>query len=336
MSETLYPLKFTPIFKEKIWGGDKLQKILQKNTGNLINVGESWEISSVQDNISEVANGFLAGNSLEEIIEVYMGDLVGEKVYSTYGLEFPLLIKFIDASDDLSIQVHPDDALARQRHQAYGKTEMWYVLDADNGAKLISGFNKETSKAEYLDYLNNKKLPELLNHEEVAPGDVFFIPAGRVHAIGKGILLAEIQQTSDVTYRIYDYNRTDAKGNKRELHTDLALDAIDYQYYKDYRTHYKKKRNTTTNVITSGYFTTNMLEFDAAIKKDYTALDSFVIYMAVDGNFSVNYGNHQSLQVQRGETVLLPNVLKHVTIEPQGTAKLLEVYIPGGKKNGIG
>jgi mannose-6-phosphate isomerase len=201
---SLYPLKFTPVFKDKIWGGDKLKTILNKDFSDLPNCGESWEISAVQDDISVVSNGFLKGNNLEELIEVYMGDLVGEKVWEKFGCECPLLIKFIDANDNLSIQVHPNDELSAERHDAYGKTEMWYVVQADPGARLISGFSGKINKAEYLKYLGNGHLEDILNYEEVSAGDVFFIPAGRVHAIGKGIVVAEIQQTSDVTYRIFD------------------------------------------------------------------------------------------------------------------------------------
>ncbi|MBT6765533.1 MAG: class I mannose-6-phosphate isomerase, partial [Prolixibacteraceae bacterium] len=200
----LYPLKFKPIYHEKIWGGDRLQKVLNKDFGNLPNCGESWEVSGVEGHISVVGNDFLAGNSLQDLVEIYMGDLVGDKVYKKFGIEFPLLIKFIDAEQDLSIQVHPNDELSKKRHNAYGKTEMWYVVDADKGALINSGFNQEVSKKKYLEYFNKGKLTDLLCFEKVNKGDVFFIPAGRVHAIGKGILVAEIQQTSDVTYRIFD------------------------------------------------------------------------------------------------------------------------------------
>jgi len=225
--EGLYPLKFTPIYKDKIWGGNKIKSVLNKDFGGLPNCGESWELSGVDGNVSVVSNGYLAGNTLEELLEVYMGDLAGDEVYEHFGNEFPLLIKFIDANDDLSIQVHPNDEMAAERHNSYGKTEMWYVLQADKGSKLQSGFNQQVDQEKYLEKLEKTELTDILNFEEVTAGDVFFIPAGRVHAIGRGILLAEIQQTSDITYRIYDYDRRDDKGNPRELHTDLALDAID-------------------------------------------------------------------------------------------------------------
>ena len=215
--QNLYPLKFKPRYYDKIWGGQKLKTALNKDFGKLPNCGESWELSGVSGNISEVSNGFLAGNNLEELIEVYMGDLVGDKVFDRFSVEFPLLIKFIDANDDLSVQVHPDDKLSKERHGAYGKTEMWYVLQADKGAKLNCGFNQPITKETYLTKLENKEIMDVLNFVEVEPGDVFFMPAGRVHAIGKGIMVAEIQQTSDVTYRIYDYDRVDAKGQGRVI-----------------------------------------------------------------------------------------------------------------------
>jgi len=239
----LYPLKFKPLLKERIWGGDKLKTILGKQ-GKCATCGESWEISAVEKNVSVVENGFLKNNNLQEIIEIYMGDLVGDKIFDKFGLEFPLLIKFIDANDDLSIQVHPNDKLAHERHQSNGKTEMWYVMDANKDSALISGFNKQISTEEYVNHLNGKTLKDILNRQPVKQGDVFFIPAGRVHAIGAGILLAEIQQTSDITYRIYDWDRVDANGKHRELHTDLALDAINYKYSEDVKTAYENKLNS--------------------------------------------------------------------------------------------
>ena len=279
----LYPLKFTPICKDKIWGGNKLHDLLNKEFPELPNCGESWEISGVQDDISVVSNGFLTGNSLEELIEVYMGDLVGEKVYEKFGTEFPLLVKFIDANDYLSIQVHPNDELALERHDSFGKTEMWYVVQADPGSRLISGFSRKVDKDEYLHSVENGTLEELLNDEEVKAGDVFFIPAGRVHAIGKGIVVAEIQQTSDVTYRIYDFNRVDDKGNPRELHTDLAVDAIDYSFETNYRTEYQSSDNQSVTLVDCPYFTTNILTLSATVERDFTDRDTFVIYTCLDG-----------------------------------------------------
>lgn len=327
MEKTLYPLKFNPILKDKIWGGDKLKTILNKDFAPLPNAGESWEISGVQGEISVISNGFLADNDLQDLIEIYMGDLVGDKVYDQFGIEFPLLIKFIDANDVLSIQVHPDDELSKKRHKAYGKTEMWYVIQAEKDAKLIVGFNKEVDQKEYVDKLEEGKLEEILNHEPVKPGSCFFIPAGRVHAIGKGILLAEIQQTSDITYRMYDFNRKDDQGNPRELHTDLALKAIDYSFEKKYNIEYTAKENESTSLVRCPYFTTNIIELTHSIDKDYNTLDSFVIYMCLDGAFKIISENDQVTTVTKGETVLIPAVLKNLELIPSPKAQLLEVFI---------
>jgi mannose-6-phosphate isomerase len=325
--EGLYPLKFTPIYKDKIWGGNKLKTVLNKDFGDLPNCGESWELSGVEDNVSVVSNGLLAGNSLEELIEIYMGDLVGDQVFENFGIEFPLLIKFIDANDDLSIQVHPDDKMSKERHNAFGKTEMWYVLQADAGSKLQSGFNQEVDQDKYLFKLEHNELTDILNFEEVAAGDVYFIPAGRVHAIGKGILLAEIQQTSDVTYRIYDYDRRDDKGNPRELHTELALDAIDYTLLPEYKTQYETKLNESVELVKCNYFTTNLLDLDVVVEKDYIKLDSFVIFICLEGEVNIETESG-SETIQKGETILIPASIENVLLKPASTsAKLLEVYI---------
>lgn len=323
---TLYPLKFTPICLEKIWGGNRLKTLLNKKYDTK-NCGESWEISGVEGNISVVANGFLKGNDLSELIEIYMGDLVGDKVYEKFGNEFPLLIKFIDAQDDLSIQVHPNDKLSKERHNAFGKTEMWYVVDVEEGALINSGFNQPVDREKYIEYLEKGNLIDLLKYDEAKVGDVFFIPAGRVHAIGKGSLVAEIQQTSDVTYRIFDYNRKDDKGNLRELHTELALDAIDFSYIDDYKTKYSAEPNKSTEIVSCKYFTTNILEFDKTIEKDYFKTDSFIIYITLDGNFEIE--TEAGIEkVGIGETVLIPANIDLLKIKPlNGKVKLLEVYI---------
>ncbi len=213
----LYPLRFEPVLKEKIWGGSALVAKYGKNGEGLRNVGESWEISAVAGNLSVVTNGFLAGNNIEEIIEVYMGDLTGEAIFDKFGNEFPLLIKLIEAREDLSVQVHPGNELARERHNAYGKTEMWYILESQKGARIYTGFSKPVAREEYLNALKNNTIQDLLNVETADPGDAFFTPAGRIHAIGAGVVLAEIQQTSDITYRIYDWGRNN-KERKRASH----------------------------------------------------------------------------------------------------------------------
>lgn len=321
----LYPIKFKPILKDRIWGGKKLKSILGKS-GKCTTCGESWELSAVQGEISVVSNGFLKGNNLEEIIEIYMGDLVGESVYEKFGIEFPLLIKFIDATDDLSIQVHPNDKLAQERHDSYGKTEMWVVMQTEKGSKIITGFNKKVTKEEYLKHLEENTLNNILNSEEVKDGDVFFIPSGRVHAIGAGVLLAEIQQTSDITYRIYDYDRKDATGKSRELHTDLALDAIDYNFYPQYKTIYQEKLNQTVNIADCPYFTTNIIKFNASLTKDYSLIDSFIIYICLKGKTEIVWeAGKESLNM--GETVLIPATIKELEIISQEESEILEVYI---------
>jgi len=325
--KNLYPLKFNPIYKDKIWGGQKIKTELDKNYGTISNCGESWEISGVQDNISIICNGFLKDNNLEELVEIYMGDLVGDRIFKKFGLNFPLLIKFIDANDDLSIQVHPNDELAKKRNLPFGKTEMWYVLNANKGAKLNCGFNQPMTKEKYLDKLNSGKIMDILNFTEVKAGDVFFVPAGRVHSIGKGILLAEIQQTSDATYRIYDYNRKDTHGNTRELHTKLALDAFDFTFHKDVKTNYNKELNKSSKLISCSYFTTNLLEFDKTIEKDIYHLDSFVIYMCTEGEYKIEY-NDTFMNVKKGETVLIPASLYEYKLIPSTEkVKLLEIHL---------
>jgi mannose-6-phosphate isomerase len=324
---SLYPLKFKPLFQEKIWGGNKLSSILKKDLGNLSNCGESWEISAVEGYISEVANGFLAGNNLEELIDIYMGDLVGEKVYQKFGNEFPLLVKFIDAADDLSVQVHPNDELAKKRHNAYGKSEMWYIVAAGEDALINPGFNQEITKEKFLDYFSQGKLMDVLQFEKISPGDVYFVPAGQVHSIGKGVLLAEIQQTSDVTYRIFDFNRKDSEGKERELHTVWAIDAINYNFKEDYKTHFTAEKNVSTELVSCHYFTTNILEFNKELEKDFNQIDSFIIYMNLGGEFKIIY-EHGSEHVKEGETVLIPASLETFRLIPvSAEVKTLEVYI---------
>jgi mannose-6-phosphate isomerase len=324
----LYPLKFKPIIKDKIWGGTKLNTILNKKTRN-DKAGESWEISGYPGSVSQVRNGFLAGNSLEELIEVYMGDLVGDSVFEKFGTLFPLLIKFIDANDVLSIQVHPDDKLAREQFGSFGKTEMWYIVEAEPGSEIIIGFNQAVTKEAYLSHLKNKTLLSILNSEKTAEGDVFFIPPGRVHAIGKGIILAEIQQTSDATLRIYDFERVDDKGKPRELHTEMALEAIDFKAYPEYKTNYAKVPDQPNMLATCQYFTTNYLRLTRQVEREYHQIDSFVIYMCLKGKITLIYNSDEKEELNTGETVLLPAEIKKVQLIPEHDAKLLEIYIDG-------
>jgi len=322
----LYPLKFKTIYKDKIWGGKKINTYLHKDFGSLPNCGETWEISGVKSDVSVVSDGELAGESLAGLLEKYQDELVGKRVYEHFGNIFPLLIKFIDANEDLSIQVHPDDELAKKRHNSFGKTEMWYVIEADPGSTLIAGFNKELTQQEYLDKFNNGHLTDILNKENVQAGDVFFLPAGRVHTIGKGLLIAEIQQTSDITYRIYDFDRLDDKGNKRELHTEEALAAINYKHYPEYKTSYQPKKDETVKLVSCPYFTTNLLDFTKSTEKDYSNLDSFVIYVCVEGEFTVKYNNTAYL-VKMGDCILLPKSIDKVELETTTGFKILESYI---------
>lgn len=322
----LYPVKFEPILKDKIWGGQKLSTLLGKDFKGLPNSGESWEISSVPGEVSVVANGHLKGKSLNEIIREYKGDLVGHKVYSKYGDQFPLLIKFIDANDNLSVQVHPDDRLAKTRHNSFGKTEMWYVVQADRNAKLISGFDTQIEKDEYKSYVESGRIMNVLAKHEVSSGDVFFIPAGRIHAIGAGILIAEIQQTSDVTYRIYDFDRKDHLGNTRELHINEAIEANDYSVYGEYKTSYEVAPNEAINIVECEYFTTNVIDVKGEQSKDYSHLDSFVIYVCVEGEVSVCKKDLGEYELKTGETLLLPARIKTLNLNSKG-GKLLEVYL---------
>ncbi|AUD02666.1 type I phosphomannose isomerase catalytic subunit [Spirosoma pollinicola] len=325
----LYPLTFETIFKDKIWGGQKTNTILGKDFSPLPNCGETWEVSDVEGNLSVVKEGSLQGKSLHELVEQYKGELVGEHVYNKYGNRFPLLVKFIDANDDLSIQVHPDDKLAAERKSGFGKTEMWYIMQADEGAKLNSGFNREVTKDEYVKAVADKTIQDILNIEPAEPGDVFFLPAGRVHYIGKGLLLAEIQQTSDTTYRIYDFDRVDATtGQKRELHTDLAVDAINYHHYDQYKTQYDKKLNESVNAVKSDYFVTNVLNFNEEVEHDYTHIDSFVILICVAGGLTIEAPGGYNVSLKMGQCALIPASVNNVTLVPDGDMTVLETYVP--------
>jgi len=320
----LYPLKFNPILKERLWGGTKLKEVLGKPSKSEI-TGESWELSGVPGDISKVSNGELTGVSLQTLINDYPEELLGKSVVKRFGKEFPILIKFIDAKQDLSIQLHPNDALAKQRHDSFGKTEMWYVMDADKDANLIVGFNKDVTKEEYSKSLEANTLLDLLNYEAVKEGDTFFINTGKIHAIGAGVLLAEIQQTSDVTYRVFDFNRKDKNGDLRELHTEMALDAMHYHKKDDFIVHYPSESDTVNKMVDSPYFKTNFIEITNTLKQDITQRESFTIYMCVGGKVEINT-EFGSAKISNGETVLIPAITNQITLN--GTkAKLLEVTI---------
>nr|WP_299032899.1 type I phosphomannose isomerase catalytic subunit [uncultured Tenacibaculum sp.] len=317
-------LRFTPILKQKIWGGKKLNQLLHKNSDGS-NIGESWEISDVDGDESIVSNGNLKGRTLRSLLKEYKHDLVGDYVYKTFGEQFPLLIKFIDAKEVLSIQVHPDDDLAGLQ-ESFGKTEMWYVMQADNEANIIIGFKENSNKEEYIHHLNNKTLLSILNVDKVSKGDVYFVPPGRVHAIGAGLLIAEIQQTSDITYRIYDWDRKDIDGNYRELHTEKALEAIDFSAKNSYKTTYKKQKNVANQVVTCPYFTTNILPVKGKKEIYLSKKDSFIIYMCVEGEVTFFYENQQEI-VGKGETILIPACIDKVEIVSENSSELLETYI---------
>jgi mannose-6-phosphate isomerase len=326
----LYPLKFNPVFKDKIWGGNKIHTSLGYDYPGLPNCGEAWLISGVKDNPTLVSNGFLKDNELNELVEVYMGDLVGEEVYERFENEFPILLKLLDTTQYLSVQVHPDDALALRRHKQPGKAEMWYILEAEQEAEILTGFKNKVDPLEFKAIIEGKMMGEvvrdLFNIEKVSRGDTFFTPPGRVHAMGPGLLLAEIQQTSDVTYRIYDWDRVDDKGQGRELHAELALEAIDYKVLPEYKTTYHEKDNGTVNLVHNIHFITNLIHIEKPLLKDYTDLDSFVIYLCVDGGFELVHETGP-VRLRRGEAVLLPNTIRTLKLFPHPLARILEIHL---------
>ena len=322
----LYPLTFTPILKYRVWGGTKLREILRKESIET-SIGESWEISDVEGDQSVVNNGPLQGKSLHLLIREFKESLLGQKVYAKYQTEFPLLIKFIDAKLPLSVQVHPGDDLARRRHNSFGKNEMWYIMDAEKGAELVMGFSDNLNRESYLEAVQNQKIGSFLNQVPVVAGDTFYIPAGKVHAIGAGILLAEIQQSSDITYRIYDYDRIDQKTNqKRELHVNESVDAIDFDNVEGKPVPYELKENVSQPLVHSPFFKTNILKITDKTPREFHQIDSFVIYMNVGTNEAVFQYQEKDYRIERGETLLLPASISKVTIASKDTV-LLEVFM---------
>ena len=317
----LYPLQFEPIFKERIWGGTKLKTYLNKPITSDI-TGESWEISTIENFVSVVANGSLKGKLLTDLINEFPEAVLGTKVYTQFGKQFPLLFKYLDAHEDLSIQLHPNDELAKKRHNSFGKTEMWYVMQADTDARLIVGFKEKSNPEEYLKHIHDKTIVDILDTKKAKQGDVFFLETGTIHAVGAGIVIAEIQQTSDITYRIYDFNRVDANGNKRELHVDLSLEAINYETI-EVQKFYAKTENVSNDVVNCKYFTTNFIPLDGHIEihKDQT---SFTVYMCVDGSFELSL-DAETFLFQKGDTVLIPAALTDFQLS--GKASILEIYI---------
>ncbi len=321
MQIELYPLQFDPILKDRIWGGTKLKTEFDKPIESQT-TGESWELSTVPGDVSVISNGAYKGKSLKDLISEFPEDVLGTKTYERFGTEFPLLFKFLDARDDLSIQVHPNDELAKKRHNSFGKTEMWYVMQADTGARIVVGFKENSSKEEYVENLENKTLLSILKEVPVKKGDVFFLETGTIHAIGAGIVIAEIQQTSDITYRVYDWDRVDAEGKSRELHIDLALDAINYNT-TDTEKKYSKEKNKSNSIVNCPYFITNYfpLNGEVAVEKSN---DSFTVYMCMEGDFDLEL-NEKKWSYKKGDTVLIPATMKNFKL--QGNAVILEIYI---------
>lgn len=322
----MYPLKFKPILKQIIWGGDEICKF--KNiSGCEGNIGESWEISGVEGDVSVVSTGELQGKTLEELINIYKDKLVGKKVYKKFGSTFPLLIKFIDARDSLSIQVHPDDELAMKRHHSFGKTEMWYVIRASGDAFLYSGFSQSITPEQYVESVKDDSFINYLQRHEVKSGDVFFLPAGRVHAIGAGCFIAEIQQTSNITYRIYDYNRKDKNGNPRELHTELAKDAIDYNVYADYKLNYIPGKEEIQHLADCPYFSTNLINGKKGELIQREHRDTFSIYICLEGKGKLTDEQGNFVEFRQGESILVPAENARIFLDIQENSKLLETYI---------
>lgn len=323
MSFKKYPIVFEPILKDRIWGGAKLNSELGKNL-KTEQVGESWEISLVPENISIIANGCYKGQSLEDLLSQFPVDILGESVYQAFGKQFPLLFKFLDAKEDLSIQLHPNDKLARKRHNSFGKTEMWYVMQANPGARIVVDFKEGVKEEDYLKHMESKTLPSILNEIPVKKGDVFFIETGTVHAIGAGVLLAEIQQASDITYRVYDWDRLDSEGNSRELHISQALEAISY-LPKKVALHYEKEVNKENLVVDCPFFTVNYVPLSGVYlptKKENT----FYLYVCTEGACTFNLKEEKTnYSFKKGDTVLIPASLNEYEITGQAT--LLEIFI---------
>lgn len=307
----LYPLKLTTITIPKIWGM------------------EVWHLAQMNDYLSVVENGYLADNDLGELVEVYMGELVGEHVYEQFGNTFPLLFKIINTEEDLSIQVHPDNDSAFGHHQCMGKSEMWYVMDAQEESSIIAGFKQDTDAIQVRTAIEQGRLTELLNTIPVKTGDVAYIPSGRVHALNKHLTIAEIQQNSDLTYRLFDYNRQPINGPARQLHVEESLKVLDYTHLKQPLTDYSPVTNGAINLVSSDYFLTNLLCFDRKIIRDYVALDSFVVYMCVAGDTEIT-ADGVSVSIKKGDTLLIPASTDEVTLRPitSQEVRLLEVYLP--------
>jgi len=321
----LYPIKFKPTFHYRIWAGEKLKTELHKKYSEE-KIGESWEISTVPNFVSEVENGFLKGKNLKEIIEIYKEELVGKSVWEKFGNEFPLLIKFLDAAEPLSVQVHPNDSYAKEKHNSFGKTEIWYVVDCEENSELIIGIKENISKEEFKKRIENGSLEEILNYVPVKKGDVFFIPAGRIHAIGKGITIAEIQQTSDITYRIYDFNRIDINGKKRDLHIEDAMNVSDFTFIKNTKTDYKEPENSNVEIIKCSYFSINKWNKREDFSVKFST-NTFRILMITEGKGKIVSESNEEILIQKGEVVLIPASLSKLNVKIDENIEILEIYV---------
>jgi len=318
------PLKFKALLKSTIWGGEKIIPFKQLDSKQE-NVGESWEISGVPGNETLVSEGEYEGKSLNELVAALKEKLVGADNYRRFGNEFPLLIKFIDARQDLSIQVHPTDEIARKQGKERGKTEMWYLMDSDKDATLLCGLKQAITPEEYASMVDNDTIVDAIARYNVKEGDCFFLPAGRIHAIGTGCFLAEIQQTSDVTYRIYDFKRKDKDGNYRQLHTKEAAECIDYNVESNYRTEYLPVKNQGVTLVQCPYFSTAVYDLDEPMTFDYSELDSFVILIGLNGEGTITDNEGNTVSLRAGESILVPATTKE--LKTDGTIKFLETYV---------
>lgn len=320
----MQPIKFNPLLVQTLWGGEKIIPFKHLNS-DLTQVGESWEISGVKGNETVVSEGEFKGKKLNELVDELKGKLVGEANYKRFGNDFPLLIKFIDARQELSIQVHPTDELAQKRGKLRGKTEMWYIMDSDENAKLRAGMKEKITPEQYKKMVEDDTITEAIAEYKVKEGDCFFLPAGRIHSIGTGCFLAEIQQTSDVTYRIYDFKRKDKDGNYRELHTEEAAECIDYNVEPNYRTEYTPVKNEGVALVECPYFTTAVYDLNEPMTLDYSELDSFVILIGLKGSGEITDNEGNTTTLCEGETILIPATTSEVKVT--GNIKFLETYV---------
>lgn len=321
----MQPIKFKPILKETLWGGGKIAKFKNIDGQEGRKIGESWEISGVSGNESVAGSGPCEGKTLTQIVAEMKEKLVGRDNYKRFGDVFPLLIKFIDANRQLSVQVHPDDAMAQRHGMRNGKTEMWYIMDSEPYATLRCGLKSELSPESYRQMVADGTICDAIAEYPVKEGDCFFIPAGRVHSIGAGCFLAEIQQTSDATYRIFDFNRVDKDGKPRQLHTRQAAECIDYSVKEDYRTSYAPAKNKGVSLVSCPFFTTSVYDLDRPTTLDYTGLDSFVILIGLKGEAMLTDNEGNTVTLRGGETLLVPATTGAISVS--GTIKMLETYV---------